>query len=991
MTQPARLSTPMNRPIRQRRDASHGTSALLWATLLALGLGAGCGDERDPQPPSLDAPTAIDQATRPACGEASPTLGSFSESDGTCAIGLVANADNNRVAVTDLNRRRPVLRDLDPTVPGLTHIKVGPRPIDLAASADGTTAYTLNALDNTLTILDLWRLEPLQQTLSVPGTPVGLETGADSIAVALQGPDQIWIRPGVTCSEPDDPSTSDCEGLEAEAETRPLAGHPSDLTIGAEGRAFVSYHDRNFLSVFALSDDQLGDGAACRGARTEAPCEIDRVGLTWSCSDGIDNDGDGRADQQDPQCYGPKGSETPGGVGRKATGACADGVDNDGDGEVDRDDEACQLSVDDSESEPFDDSAVFACSDGRDNDGDGLADYPDDPDCYGPTGQRESLDIPTGFSGLATDGKGTMLYLVDTSQDQLLTVDTTRMELVDAGRATEPEGAPFTDRLGVGVPSRAAVADGIVSRSIRWEDPDDPAHGIIRHQYGAYVASDNGQVYFVETVSADCEVRETDRESLLTNKEFQRGGEAFQNSREKSCLTFPDFDASDDPMTDACAAVASCRSCLADNPAVNCTDECAEFESNRRQCRVAGRELSPADGVRVAANPIFDLQDRDSRSGRLRGTGTCNEPPTYIESLRAFVADNPDAPRVFGCESSLRPQPVSRFATEEDLDRPNFGELDRADLLQRTSLRLSPPGGEADEVQAEPVDQSYDSRYRNETWTVAWEGVLPGTDRNDGLFDQEEAGALDTDGLNLCRAGVRAGDRVVVETEPSGEDGCGDFTPPEESDGEEEGPGLDDDPFLTYRVAEVGVRSLQLEPIPAREGDFSQTLPTRECFPTAIDYEIRTEDRWTVYGSESGLTSARTSELGACVPRFGAETGEVAGSDSDQLGGRVNSGGVFTGPYLDFRLFQGSVPPVRRQDDPFAFSFAVQRFFSATFPTSNSSSSGFLQSGSLLPSDIMVADSVDGGVKILLTDASSDFIWVRNLTFRTGDDVLRLR
>ncbi|NIR40560.1 MAG: hypothetical protein GWN73_34105, partial [Actinobacteria bacterium] len=62
------------------------------------------------------------------------------------------------------------------------------------------------------------------------------------------------------------------------------------------------------------------------------------------------------------------------------TTACADGVDNDGDGLVDLDDPGCQDALDDSERSP-----ELACDDGIDNDGDGLADYPADPGCGGPT------------------------------------------------------------------------------------------------------------------------------------------------------------------------------------------------------------------------------------------------------------------------------------------------------------------------------------------------------------------------------------------------------------------------------------------------------------------------------------------------------------------------------------------------------------------------------------------------------------------------------
>ena len=53
-----------------------------------------------------------------------------------------------------------------------------------------------------------------------------------------------------------------------------------------------------------------------------------------TCSDGIDNDNDGKTDQEDEDCQEPEGP--PGDP------TCSDGIDNDGDGLVDEDDPDCQ-------------------------------------------------------------------------------------------------------------------------------------------------------------------------------------------------------------------------------------------------------------------------------------------------------------------------------------------------------------------------------------------------------------------------------------------------------------------------------------------------------------------------------------------------------------------------------------------------------------------------------------------------------------------------
>lgn len=88
-----------------------------------------------------------------------------------------------------------------------------------------------------------------------------------------------------------------------------------------------------------------------------------------SCSDGIDNDGDSTTDQADVGCQsteGPAGDAT-----------CSDGIDNDGRDGVDQGDPKCQ-----SAEGPVGDAS---CSDGIDNDGDGATDAVD-TDCQAPTG-----------------------------------------------------------------------------------------------------------------------------------------------------------------------------------------------------------------------------------------------------------------------------------------------------------------------------------------------------------------------------------------------------------------------------------------------------------------------------------------------------------------------------------------------------------------------------------------------------------------------------
>ncbi len=63
----------------------------------------------------------------------------------------------------------------------------------------------------------------------------------------------------------------------------------------------------------------------------------------WNCLDGLDNDGDGWVDQDDPDC-----SVEDDELGLGDT-QCNDGVDNDEDGLIDAQDPDCVLGLDDSE------------------------------------------------------------------------------------------------------------------------------------------------------------------------------------------------------------------------------------------------------------------------------------------------------------------------------------------------------------------------------------------------------------------------------------------------------------------------------------------------------------------------------------------------------------------------------------------------------------------------------------------------------------------
>ncbi len=130
------------------------------------------------------------------------------------------------------------------------------------------------------------------------------------------------------------------------------------------------------------------------------------------CSDGIDNDGDGKVDMSDPGCESPLDDDEFNlvfnfgilveGFTLLQSPECSDGIDNDGDGLVDMRDPGCSGPLDDDERNTV---RVPQCSDERDNDGDGLVDMRD-PGCSGPLDDDETNVLPKPQCSDLSDNDG---------------------------------------------------------------------------------------------------------------------------------------------------------------------------------------------------------------------------------------------------------------------------------------------------------------------------------------------------------------------------------------------------------------------------------------------------------------------------------------------------------------------------------------------------------------------------------------------------------
>ncbi len=210
-----------------------------------------------------------------------------------------------------------------------------------------------------------------------------------------------------------------------------------------DGDGFVDMNDPGCSSP---NDNNESDDPACSDHRDNdfdgltdfpmdpgcvSPADTDEFNAPLTqCSDGLDNDNDGRVDMQDPGCTSPQdnnesdepqcsdrrdndgdgltdwpadpGCQTPADNDEfnAPLPQCSNGRDDDGDGLVDMQDPGCTNPQDDNEGdEP-------ACSDRRDNDGDNLIDWPLDPGCSSPQDNDETNALPQCSDGLDNDFDG---------------------------------------------------------------------------------------------------------------------------------------------------------------------------------------------------------------------------------------------------------------------------------------------------------------------------------------------------------------------------------------------------------------------------------------------------------------------------------------------------------------------------------------------------------------------------------------------------------
>lgn len=521
-------------------------------------------------------------------------------------------------------------------------------------------------------------------------------------------------------------------------------------------------------------------------------------------------------------------------------------------------------------------------------------------------GERGSL---FGATEVALDPAGAFIYVLEQAESQVVVIDRERGELIDARLASEPTTVGASDIPGIALVRQPRTMAPVLERRVLVDGPT----ALVAHRHGLMVASDNGSLYRVDVLDVECAFEAP--EGLLSDAEFASNTELRDAHPEARCLTLPAL-----PLASP-------------EESVDTTDEAL----------LARRVIEDEDRT-LAITPIFALRDAASAQGRLVGRASCEQPDDLRQAMSQAAAGTATA---LGCGSPLIDQPV---APGVDDALRNFIDAPRAELMQLARAQLQVEG---DDVQAEINRQVYDVRLRNESWTLTFEGALPGVGSQErGIISTEAPGTFLSGGVDYCAAGVEVGDRLRILSEPAAGAGCADFQGSET--------------FLTYEITELGATTLTIRPID--DEGFATTLPTRECFDTGLRYEVRPDQQWIATGTQSGFASVWEREAGECVLKEDALNGRVQG--------RVAAGELWEGPYLALRIREGEVGA----REGLSYTFRVDRAFAVDGASL----------GTALPSELIVIDELGAGRQIALVDAGTSTVYIAPLdNITTGGDFVR--
>jgi hypothetical protein len=970
------------------------------AALLALSF-TGCTDPIVPPLLSLDGPTEMalsrvctqNDGVRSAVenclnadGERDIDLGTITE------FAYVTNRLGNSLAVVSFQKSIPVIVDTARDVPGQTHIPVGSGPTQVAATRDGNFLIVYNEVDGDLSVVSEELRREVHRISLANGESFGLdpaELSLNAVSELYVVPDRmdetrdaVWlvfpergevaeVRWNFSCNEIDGVYVAGCNPVIADVVVETLYAfgpgvRPRYAALGPDGDMWLTFVDR----AVAARLSTVGD-AACIDGRTEKPCITAEAGLTFGCSDGLDNDGDGLVDAADPQCLTPDSAEGPGGVGRIAAVQCNDGLDNDGDGLTDGQDPGCLGTADDSEGGGL---TATACSDGLDNDGDGLVDGDDDGCAPGAFWNDEQL-LPACADGEDNDGDGQ----TDANDPQCLSA-------LQNDEARRPACGDLVDNDG----------DGLIDE----DDPDCSGPTGDDETTGCYDGVDNdedGAVDFADpgcvsptspseiAAPADCQDGvDNDGDGLVDYPEdpdcYRATGDGERQARvmefgpiavdpEGRYVYVIDRRASQVLVLDApTATLLDPNNCRGDLAAADCRRRPWESaiglpvrrlpsaiharvieleEEILEDGRVMTRKLHLANVATTTGlvyyaeaaqistfdgEEIIDTRVRmgDFVAAEASVTGlTCSlsaQVRDYVRASREGPGDDircaltPELPHILSPQGACVPKSDADLdCICEDRADPQTCIIDKdrrtpVELLRRTTSRFDDDETAVPKTVSRIDEDIRDDFYiPNDAWTVTYEGTI--LQRADALVEPRVSGLIRTVSGDFCSGGVEAGDLLTIvspvtpaTTVAEGE--CDAFV----------------DVDLTWRVTDVSANYLALAPIAVDDADAPalpegiearvDTVPLQRCFAAGLLIDVRPVETWVVRGRETGLVVNAGREGNACVPRL---------HDAEDYGFRAYSDQEFQNPWIRFHLEAGTLTPLR----DFTLSFTTNRNFSS--------------------------------------------------------------
>lgn len=395
------------------------------------------------------------------------------EGTGQRLLAVIANGPTGDIGFIDLSDGDAV--DTDVTIPGYTRLHVGGYLSDLVAHPSSAQAYAVDTAGRRLIVVEPASLEWFE--IALPFVPGKL------LVDPLRGDLLITVPSSGHIAR----FSLDEAGVPGEPTMFAVAGSPSALATSADGTVIAVAHlHQRHLSI--LDPESLA--------------EVSRVGIVEACQDGLDNDGDGVADRDDPGCTvaadndeadpiictdepETEGAEPVDGcIAQSELPGCANGLDDDGDGDVDLDDAGCRDRSDwtedsDSLNLAEADGNPFPCDNDLDDDGDGLADFPADPDCFS-RGDKGERGLPDPMASLAVSPDGRLAYVAYPGRLQIAVVDLDAGSLLDVNRLDDALDRRLKSGEGI-----VGIDFGYVPQAITFQS--------VENRLYAYVSDDGGR------------------------------------------------------------------------------------------------------------------------------------------------------------------------------------------------------------------------------------------------------------------------------------------------------------------------------------------------------------------------------------------------------------------------------------------------------------------------------------------------------------------